>query len=480
VPAGRLAQVVKAYDVRGRVPAELDAEVCAALGSAFAQVVLIPEGAIGLVVGYDMRDSSPALSEAVVDGVRAHGVDVTRIGLSSTDELYYASGLLGMPGVMVTASHNPAGYNGMKMCRAGARPVGAESGLPEIRDLAQWLLDRGGLHNEGSRSGGRGAVADVQVLGRYADHLHSLVDLTGGRELTVVVDAGNGMAGRTVPVVLDRARVPVRVIPLYLELDGSFPHHEANPLDTSTLADLQRAVLEHGADLGLAFDGDADRCFVVDEVGAPVPAGAVVALIAERLIRAELAAGVAPEQVHIVYTTLCSRVVTDTITELGARPVRSLVGHTFVKAAMAQHGAIFGGEHSGHYYFRDFFGADSGMLAAMHVLAAVGETEQGQRVSGLLAPYLRYAASGEINLEVPDREAAVGRVEEWGRRQHGVDVERVDGVVLTHPAAPLWWVSVRGSNTEPLLRFNVEAADTATLQRIRDLVAPVAMGTVSS
>lgn len=476
--AGRLAQVVKAYDVRGLVPEELDAEVCSAIGSAFAQVVLIPEGATGLVVGHDMRDSSPALSAAVVEGVRAHGIDVTRIGLSSTDELYYASGLLGVPGVMVTASHNPAGYNGLKMCRAGARPVGAESGLREIADLAQWLLDRGGMHHEVSPSGRAGTVDDVEVLGRYSDHLHSLVDLTGGRELTVVVDAGNGMAGRTVPVVLGRAEVPVRVIPLYLELDGSFPHHDANPLDTSTLVDLQQAVLEHGADLGLAFDGDADRCFVVDEVGAPVPAGAVVALIAERLIRAELAAGVAPEQIHVVHTTLCSRVVIETITRLGAQPVRSPVGHTFVKAAMAAHGAVFGGEHSGHYYFRDFFGADSGLLAAMHVLGALGETGREQRVSGLLAPYLGYAASGEINLEVPDIEAAVRRVGDWGGDQEGVDVEQVDGVVLTHPGPPLWWVSVRGSNTEPLLRLNVEAADSATVQRIRDLVAPVAMGTV--
>lgn len=477
--SGKLAQVVKAYDVRGVVPDELDTQVCAALGSALALVVLIPEGATQVVVGHDMRNSSPSLRDALVEGIRGHGLHVTRIGLCSTDQLYYASGVLQLPGVMVTASHNPAAYNGLKMCRARARPIGKDSGLPEIGDLAQWLLDRGDLHGGRSASERPGHVHDVDLLEGYAEHLHSLVDITRGRELSVVVDAGNGMAGLTVPAVLARPGLPVRVIPIHLELDGSFPHHEANPLDTATLVDLQHAVREHGADLGLAFDGDADRCFVVDERGTPVPAGAVVALLAQRLIAAEHAAGVPPEQVRVVYTTLCSLVVRETITALGAQPVHAAVGHTFVKAAMAEHAAVFGGEHSGHYYFRDFFNADSGLLAAMHLLSALGEGQQP--VSRVLAPFQRYAASGEVNLKVADLGAAVSRVGKWGRDQEGVEVEEVDGVVLTHHGPPLWWVSVRGSNTESLLRLNVEAADEQTVDRVRETVEKMAtMGTVSS
>ncbi|MGI8949778.1 MAG: phosphomannomutase/phosphoglucomutase [Ornithinimicrobium sp.] len=476
--SGRVERVVNAYDVRGRVPDELDAEVCAALGSAFAQVVLLPEGAAGAVVGHDMRESSPALRDAVIEGIRGQGLDVTSIGLCSTDELYYATGVLAVPGVMVTASHNPGHYNGLKMCRARALPVGADSGLPQIRDLAQWLLDRGDLHPGPGAPVRRGHVHEVDLLADYARHLHSLVDLSASRELSVVVDAGNGMAGLTVPAVFEQHGLPVRVIPLYFELDGSFPHHEANPLDTATLTDLRRAVLEHGADLGLAFDGDADRCFVVDEVGRPVPASAVVALLAQRLIAAEQASGVPPEQVHVVHTTLCSRVVLETVTARGARPVRSPVGHTFVKAQMAQHAAVFGGEHSGHYYFRDFFGADSGLLGAMHVLAILGE--QPEPVSRLLAPFQTYATSGEVNLEVTDRATALRQVCRWGRQQEGVQVEEVDGVVLTHPGPPLWWASVRGSVTEALLRLNVEAADEHTVHRVQQSLTRVAtVGTVS-
>ena len=474
----RLSDFIKAYDVRGLVPEQLDAGVCRALGAAFAQVVVLPEGAAGMVVGHDMRDSSPGLVEAFTEGARAYGVDVTQIGLCSTDGLYYASGVMGLPAAMFTASHNPAAYNGIKLCRAGARPVGLDSGLAEVRDLAQWLLDRGQVHHP-TPVVRPGTTTVRDLLGDYAAYLHSLVDLTGGRELTVVIDAGNGMAGLTVPAVLQREGLPLRVVPLYFELDGTFPHHEANPLDPANLVDLQRAVLEHGADLGLAFDGDADRCFVVDEQGSLVTASAVTALVAEREIGRDVAAGVPAAEVSVVHNLICSRAVAETIERLGARAVRTRVGHSYVKARMAEHEAVFGGEHSGHYYFREFWYADTGMLAAMHVLAALGEGDRP--LSALVAPYDPYVASGEINSVVEDTEAATEAVLQWGLAQDGVVAEDLDGLMLTRRARPSWWVSLRPSNTEPLLRLNVEAEDAATMERLRDQVLDlVRVGTVAS
>ncbi|MCE0486470.1 phosphomannomutase/phosphoglucomutase [Ornithinimicrobium sediminis] len=472
----RLSEFIKAYDVRGLVPEQLDVGVCEALGSAFAQVVVKPEGAEGVVVGHDMRDSSPSLVAGFAEGVRRQGVDVTLVGLCSTDALYYASGVTGLPGAMFTASHNPARYNGIKLCRAGARPVGLDSGLAEVRDLAQWLLDRGGAHDLPTAARA-GSTTVRDILADYAAYLHALVDLTGGRELTVVIDAGNGMAGHTVPAVLQRDGLPLRVVPLYFELDGTFPHHEANPLDPANLVDLQRAVLDQGADLGLAFDGDADRCFVVDEQGELVTASAVTALVAEREILRELAAGRSPDEVSIVHNIISSRAVAETVERLGARAVPSRVGHSFVKARMAEHEAVFGGEHSGHYYFREFWYADTGMLAAMHVLAALGADERP--LSQMVAPYDPYVASGEINSEVDDVPAATARVRSWGADQPGVVMEDLDGLMLRHTGRPGWWVSVRPSNTEPLLRLNVEADDTATMERLRDTVLDlVRMGTV--
>ncbi|OLT20218.1 phosphomannomutase/phosphoglucomutase [Ornithinimicrobium sp. CNJ-824] len=462
----RLADVVKAYDVRGLVPEQLDVEVVRALGSAFAQVVVLPEEEAGVVVGHDMRDSSPELARAFAAGVAVHGVDVTMIGLASTDQLYYASGALDRAGAMFTASHNPAAYNGIKLCRRGARPVGQDSGLAEVRDLAQWLLDRGGLH-ELPTPGRPGTLDETDVLADYAAYLRSLVHLRGGRPLTVVVDAGNGMAGHTVPAVLDHPDVPVRVVPLYFELDGTFPHHEANPLVPENLRDLQAAVVRHGADLGLAFDGDADRCFVVDEGGRPVTPSAITALVAAREIAKEVAAGADPSSVAVVHNVICSRAVPETIAALGARPVRTRVGHSFVKAQMAEHEAVFGGEHSAHYYFRDFWYADTGMLAALHVLAALGE--QDGPLSALVAAYDRYAASGEINSRVADVAAAVARARDWAEAQ-GAVADTLDGLVMTREQAPLWWFSLRASNTEPLLRLNVEAADTTTMEQVRDAV----------
>ena len=468
----RLADFIKAYDVRGLVPEQLNPRVVTALGSAFAQVVVLPEGQEGVVVGHDMRPSSPELARAFAAGVAAHGVDVTMIGLCSTDGLYHASGSLDLPGAMLTASHNPAEYNGIKLCRAGARPVGQDTGLAEVRDLAQWLLDRGDLH-PGLGTSAAGTITETDTLAGYAAYLHSLVDLSGIRPLTVVVDAGNGMAGHTVPEVLGLDGLPITVVPLYFELDGTFPNHEANPLDPENLRDLQAAVLEHGADLGLAFDGDADRCFVVDERGEPVTPSAITALVATREIGKAVAGGADPAEVTVVHNVICSTVVPETIADLGARAVRTRVGHSFIKAQMAEHEAVFGGEHSAHYYFRDFWYADTGMLAALHVLAALGE--QDRPLSELVAPFERYAASGEINSRVEDVASATARVRAWGDEQ-GAGADTLDGLTMTRTEEPSWWFSLRPSNTEPLLRLNVEAADQPTMERVRDTVLELVRG----
>jgi phosphomannomutase len=474
VSAPRLSEFIKAYDVRGLVPEQLNDTVAAAIGSAFAQVVARPEGASNIVIGHDMRPSSPGLARAFAVGAAAHGLDVTLIGLCSTDGLYYASGALDVPGAMFTASHNPADYNGIKLCRAGARPVGQDSGLAEIRDLAQWLLDRGDLHQLGSGSGTVGSIIERDLLGDYAAFLRGLVDLSGGRPLKVVVDAGNGMGGHTVPAVLGAGaglpELPLEIVPLYFELDGTFPNHEANPLEPENLRDLQKAVVAHGADLGLAFDGDADRCFVVDEHGDAVSPSAITALVASREIAKQRAAG---REATIVYNVISSAAVPAIIAEEGGRPVRTRVGHSFIKAQMAEHDAVFGGEHSAHYYFRDFWFADTGMLAAMHVLAALGE--QPGPLSRLVARYSRYAASGEINSTVADASAAIAAVREWAATRDVV-FDDLDGLTVTHQTQPMWWFNLRASNTEPLLRLNVEAADETTMQHVRDDVLSLVRG----
>ncbi len=468
-----LSDVVKAYDVRGIVPDQLDAEVARALGAAFADVVVGPEGAPGCVIGHDMRDSGRVLVTAFADGVRSRGHDVTLIGLCSTDGLYYASGALDLPGAMFTASHNPARYNGIKLCRSGARPVGQDSGLTDIRVIAERLLGEG---DEGAATR-EGALAEHDVLADYAGYLRGLVDLSGARPLRVVVDAGNGMGGFTVPAVLGTEAglpaLPLTVVPLYFELDGTFPNHEANPLDPENLRDLQAAVRAHGADLGLAFDGDADRCFVVDERGEPVSPSAITALIARREVARAVAEGADPADVAVVHNVITSAQVPEVIAALGARAVRTRVGHSFIKGEMARHGAVFGGEHSAHYYFRDFWYADTGMLAAMHVLAALGE--QDAPLSVLMADLSRYPASGEVNSTVSDAAAAADAVLAWAQEQ-GVTVDRLDGLTLVHEGAggdPMWWLNLRASNTEPLLRLNVEAADTSTMARVRDTVLDI-------
>jgi phosphomannomutase len=480
VSAPRLSEFIKAYDVRGLVPQQLNDAVAFAIGSAFARVVAIPDGATSIVVGHDMRESSPGLSRSFAAGAAAHGLDVTLIGLCSTDGLYYASGALDVPGAMFTASHNPARYNGIKLCRSGARPVGQDTGLGQISELAQSLLDSGGAPAALAAEVPAGDISERDVLADYAQFLRGLVDLSGLRPLTVVVDAGNGMGGHTVPAVLGTeaglAALPLTVIPLYFELDGTFPNHEANPLDPKNLVDLQAAVVAHGADLGLAFDGDADRCFVVDEKGRPVSPSAITALVGTREVAKERAAG---RDATIVYNVISSAAVPELIGQAGATAVRTRVGHSFIKGEMARVQAVFGGEHSAHYYFRDFWFADTGMLAAMHVLAALGE--QSRPLSEMAAEFSRYVASGEINSTVADVRAATAEVRDWARawgQAEGQDVEfdELDGMTVTHRGAPMWWFNLRASNTEPLLRLNVEAADITTMQQVRDDVLAIVRG----
>ncbi|MEU9000118.1 phosphomannomutase/phosphoglucomutase [Streptomyces caniferus] len=449
-----LSQIVKAYDVRGVVPTQWDETLAELFGAAFAEIT----GADAIVTGHDMRPSSPGLSGAFARGAAARGVDVTEIGLCSTDELYFASGALGLPGAMFTASHNPAQYNGIKMCRAGAAPVGQDSGLADIRALVERWSDEGAPEPAAEP----GTVTQRDVLGDYAAHLRGLVDLSGIRPLKVVVDAGNGMGGHTVPTVFEG--LPLELDALYFELDGSFPNHEANPLDPKNIVDLQARVRETGADLGLAFDGDADRCFVVDENGNPVSPSAITALVAAR----ELAKHPGGTVIHNLITSWS---VPEVVKENGGAPVRTRVGHSFIKDEMAKTGAIFGGEHSAHYYFRDFWNADTGMLAAMHVLAALGG--QPGPLSQLVAQYDRYAASGEINSTVDDQTGRLAAIKTAYENRAGVTLDELDGLTVT---ADDWWFNVRASNTEPLLRLNVEARDTVTADRVRDEALAIIRG----
>ncbi|WEV79648.1 phosphomannomutase/phosphoglucomutase [Janibacter cremeus] len=462
-----LADFVKAYDVRGLVPEQLDVHVVRALGAAFAEVVALADGAPAVVIGHDMRPSSPELVEAFAAGVTARGVDAVLIGLVSTDGLYYASGALGLPGAMFTASHNPAQYNGIKFCRSGARPVGQETGLASVRDLAQELLDTRTTGFEGVTPG---RVERRDVLAEYAAFLRGLVDLRGSRPLRVTVDAGNGMGGLTVPAVLGTegglGELPLRIDPMYFELDGTFPNHEADPLDPANLVDLQERVRSHRADVGIAFDGDADRCFVVDEAGDPVSPSAITAMIARREVAREVATGREAREVAIVHNAITSAAVPEIIEESGARPVRTRVGHSYVKAVMSEHDAVFGGEHSAHYYFRDFWFADTGMLAAMHVLAALGESDAP--LSEVMAPYERYVASGEINSTVEDADVVTARVRAAHADRDDVVLDELDGLTVTRGEEPMWWFNLRASNTEPLLRLNVEAADAHTMTQVRD------------
>lgn len=434
-PAAAIHGVIKAYDVRGLVGEQISESLVTDVGAAFARLMR-DEGAHQVVIGYDMRDSSPSLAAAFATGVTGQGLDVVRIGLASTDQLYFASGLLDCPGAMFTASHNPAAYNGIKLCRAGAKPVGKDTGLTVISDDL--------IAGVPPREGPAGAITDKDVLADYGVFLRSLVDTSNLRPLRVAVDAGNGMAGHTAPAVLGAIH-SITLLPLYFELDGSFPNHEANPLDPANLVDLQAYVRETGADIGLAFDGDADRCFVVDERGEPVSPSTVTSLVAARELHREIGA-------TVIHNVITSRAVPELVVERGGTPLRSRVGHSYIKAMMADTGAIFGGEHSAHYYFRDFWGADSGMLAALYVLAALGE--QDRPLSELTADYQRYESSGEINFTVADAPACVDAVlKSFGSRIQSID--HLDGVTVD--LGDDSWFNLRSSNTEPLLRLNVEA-----------------------
>lgn len=445
-----LDQVIKAYDVRGLVGSQLTEDLAYAVGTAFA---LFVSDANSIVIGEDMRPSSPSLASAFADGVMDQGIDVVRIGLASTDQLYFASGFLNVPGAMFTASHNPAAYNGIKLCRAGAAPVGKESGLVQIREVI--------LEPKPPLSNRRGSALHRDLLTEYAHHLLSLVDLSKMRPLKIVVDAGNGMGGHTVPTVF--ASLPILLTPLFFELDGSFPNHEANPIEPANMRDLQSAVIKSGADIGLAFDGDADRCFIVDERGEIVSPSTLTALIAARELERKPGS-------TIIHNLITSRSVKEVVEELGGRAIRSRVGHSYIKAQMAQEGALFGGEHSGHFYFADFWNADSGMLAALHAISALGNAPEGTKLSDVLRQYDRYIASGEINSTVKDSASKMKEIEEIYAPREGISVDHLDGITISEAQ---WWFNVRASNTEPLLRLNVEAKDIVTMEQVRDDVLGV-------
>jgi phosphomannomutase len=459
-----LSDSFKAYDVRGIVGKTITAEIVEAVGAAFVDTLGLAGETV--LVGGDMRPSSPEFSKAFANGAAARGANVQLLDLISTDELYYACGSLNAAGATFTASHNPAAYNGIKMAKAGAQPISSESGLKEIQALAETYLNAGSI----PEAPVRGQISVRDVLKDYAAYLRKLVDLSESRPLKVVVDAGNGMAGLTTPAVLgDKLlpELPFEIIPLYFELDGSFPNHPANPLEPENLRDLQAAVVEHGADIGLAFDGDADRCFVIDEKGNPVSPSAITGMVARREIARAQAAG--EEQPVIIHNLLTSRAVPELVVQDGGRPVRTRVGHSFIKAVMAEEGAVFGGEHSAHFYFRDFWNADTGMLAAMHVLAALGE--QDQPLSELGRQYEPYFSSGEINSQIEDKDAAVERVRA-NFVNEDVDIDHMDGSTLIAKDGS-WWFNLRPSNTEPFLRLNVEARDESTMVQVRDRVLAI-------
>ncbi len=444
----QIPNIFKAYDIRGLVDSEITPEFCFATGLAFARFLQQVREPATVVLAQDMRASSEALADAFSAGVTSTGLDVIRIGLASTDMLYFASGTLALPGAMFTASHNPAAYNGIKLCLSSARPIGKESGLAVIEKFVR----------QGSPLEIRsvGVETNREMLAEYVDHLRSLVNLDSIRPLTLVIDAGNGMAGHTAPAIF--SGLNCTVIPMYYELDGSFPNHEANPIDPKNLRDLQRKVVEHKADLGLAFDGDADRCFLIDENGDAINPSDLTSLIAHREL-------VKRPGSTIIYNLISSRAVLEVIQENGGTGLRSRVGHSYIKAMMAESGAIFGGEHSGHFYFKEFWRADSGALAALHAIAALGESKKS--MSKILAPYQRYVSSGEINSIVEDSQRTTALVEKTFSTRNAVTIDHLDGLSVI---GDTWWFNLRPSNTEPLLRLNVEAKSAMAMSKLRDEV----------
>ena len=443
-----LEKIIKAYDIRGLVKDEITPDFSFSLGVAYAKFLELEREPATIVVGEDMRPSSSPLADAFSDGATSQGMDVIRIGLASTDMLYFASGKLNLPGIMFTASHNPAKYNGMKLCKSGARPIGQESGLVKIRQLIE----------EGVAISNRpvGSVRKQELLSEYVDYLLARFPAKTfkKRKLKVVIDAGNGMAGFTAPAVMEKLNIDL--VPMYFELDGNFPNHEANPIEPENLKALQKRVKKEKADIGLAFDGDADRCFLIDEKGDLVNPSALTALIAVRELRANPGA-------TIIYNLISSKAVPEVILENGGTALRSRVGHSYIKSLMAESGAIFGGEHSGHFYFGNFWRADSGMLAALYALAELMASDKP--LSNLLKPYNRYFASGEINSKVKDAKKSINLIRE--KYQGIYQVDELDGLTIT---ADSWWFNLRPSNTEPLLRLNVEANTEKQMAEIRDTV----------
>ena len=434
---GNIDAVFKAYDVRGLAPSELDAELSRSIGAAFARFVADHDGATSIVVGHDMRPTGPEFASEFAAGALDQGVDVVDIGLASTDMMYFASGSLDMPGAVFTASHNPAGYNGIKMCLKGAAPLGGDTGLSVIKEDARTLLEP---------RGESGTLSSRDILEDFAQHVLSFIEVSSLSPLKIVADTANGMGGLVVPAVF--AHLPFELEIMYEELDGTFPNHPADPLNEENLVDLQKRVLEVGADVGLAFDGDADRVFLVDENADGVSGSLTTALVAEQVLNAEPGA-------TILHNLICSKVVPEIIEENGGTAVRTRVGHSFIKAVMAETGAAFGGEHSGHYYFRDNWRADSGMIAAVVILAAM--CDSGKSLSDLVAPLRRYRASGEINATVADTTVVIDHV---AGVYADASQDRLDGLTVD---CGDWWFSLRASNTEPLLRLNLEAKDEASV-----------------
>ncbi|MDP9472108.1 MAG: phosphomannomutase/phosphoglucomutase [Chloroflexota bacterium] len=447
-----IGALFKAYDIRGVVPEELTPEIAHQVGRGLVAYLQ----ADTVAVGRDMRVSGPALSAALIEGIRDQGADVIDLGLVSSDALYFAVGKFGYPaGAMITASHNPAEYNGIKICREEARPLSLEEGIGQIRDL---VLSGAYPPPLGGR---RGSVSQRDVLDAYAEHVLSLIDPGKVRPLKIAIDAGNGMAGETVPRVFKH--LPCEVVPLYFELDGTFPNHPANPLEPENVKDLQRVVIEQQCDLGAAFDGDADRVFLIDERGQFVGGDMTTAMVSVAMLARNPSA-------PIVYNLICSRSVPETIERLGGRPIRTRVGHSYIKATMRQEDAVFGGEHSGHFYFRDNWYADSGLIALLTVLQLVSEA--GESLSAVLRPLDTRVRSGEINNEVADPPAVMATVEATYRAK-GAGIDKLDGLTVEFPD---WWFNLRSSNTQPLLRLNVEADDPEQLrlgtQEVLSLVAP--------
>jgi phosphomannomutase len=451
ITLARLQTLIKAYDVRGIVPQEFDENISNLIGQAFVVALKLRkiDGGCGqVVIAHDMRPSGPLLVESFARGVMDQGVDVLHMGLASTDGLYFATGLLNIAGAMFTASHNPAEYNGIKLAKPGAAPVGQDSGLKEITALV--------LNGIPEFKGEKGKETSRDLNSEYVKYLHSLVDLKSARKLKVVIDAGNGMGGFSVPKVFNDSNF--EIVPMYFELDGTFPNHEANPIEPANLVDLQKKVLAEKADIGIAFDGDADRAFFIDEQGQIITPSAITALIAKRELKRELGS-------TIIHNLITSRSVAEVVKENGGKAIKTRVGHSFIKQVMKDTNAIFGGEHSGHFYFRDFWFADSGMLAALHVLAALGETSSDTSFSSLIKEFDRYVASGEINTRVNDVAATSQKVKEHFAAIEGVQIDDLDGLTF---ASETWWVNIRPSNTEPLLRLNAEARERATMEKVRD------------